>query len=446
MVLLFCQPAWGQKTGIPLGSIPNLHLEIANLDQFPDVILSGNSYVLGAWVRNTGTTPLSGELTVFFSVDGDPATRLGEPMSVLQPVVPGDSIWWQSTDTVQFNGNRFGGGGIANDIIVWPTSTGVSIPDTIRKPVVFVHNSGFETTNNLITGLPPTIDPNTYYSANINAINQDIASTTFPVQFYVQVGNLKPRLIKSVAGIVEVGDTVGFLSPFFNLANLYGQQGFWLMGTPTPAYIWAVEKKKNRWVQFATFTVTSNVLPVTLTSFSGWQDHDQIAFEWTTSSEQNSEQFILQRTTSDPAGFIPIAEVAAAGNSDKALSYKAIDPDPAPGRNVYRLIQTDLDGAHKVVGQTLEIWFDDPGVPKLLSVSPNPFRQQLSFEIRSPGFLQVNLSLNDLSGKTIASFETNFEAGVHIWETPMPKIPAGVYLYKLTIGGERFSGKLIRAR
>ena len=86
----------------------------------------------------------------------------------------------------------------------------------------------------------------------------------------------------------------------------------------------------------------ASTLPVKLVSFDAKKVNNTVKLNWQTSSENNSDHFIIERTK--PGGtFVKIGEVNAAGTSNQLLDYQFIDDQPAKGYNLYRLKQVDID-------------------------------------------------------------------------------------------------------
>lgn len=86
-----------------------------------------------------------------------------------------------------------------------------------------------------------------------------------------------------------------------------------------------------------------STLPVTWSGFSATQQNNNVLLKWSTSSEQNTKDYRVQRSV-DGSNWSDIATVAAAGNSTTEQQYSFIDENPASGGTYYRLVQEDLDG------------------------------------------------------------------------------------------------------
>ena len=94
---------------------------------------------------------------------------------------------------------------------------------------------------------------------------------------------------------------------------------------------------------FTLHTLTSVPLPLTLTRFTANRDNDESILQWQTASEQNTLDFVIERSP-DGQTYTPIGTVNAAGNSTAAKDYSFDDRTPQPNANYYRLKQTDVDG------------------------------------------------------------------------------------------------------
>src|SRR3569832_318153 len=87
----------------------------------------------------------------------------------------------------------------------------------------------------------------------------------------------------------------------------------------------------------------ANTLPIELISFQAKANRNDIDILWSTASETNTSEFIIERTL-DGQHFTEIKRVKAAGNSTSTLNYKVTDYNPFVGNNYYRLIEIDNDG------------------------------------------------------------------------------------------------------
>jgi hypothetical protein len=138
------------------------------------------------------------------------------------------------------------------------------------------------------------------------------------------------------------------------LVALFGfDQG--IAGSDNAGLTTVVDKSPNnnhgQLVNFALSGSTSNwtangaitTLPVTLRGFSVYKQNQSARLQWQTASEQNSKEFIIERSN-DGTIYNAIGAVAAAGNSQYVRQYAYTDEHPETGNNYYRLKQVDIDG------------------------------------------------------------------------------------------------------
>jgi hypothetical protein len=85
-----------------------------------------------------------------------------------------------------------------------------------------------------------------------------------------------------------------------------------------------------------------------------------------------------------------------------------------------------------------------PSTHSLVSISPNPFNPTtaLSYELRAAS--HVFLKVYDASGRMITTLVDGWrEAGVHEVTFDGSKLASGMYLYRLQVGGETKTGKMM---
>ena len=83
-------------------------------------------------------------------------------------------------------------------------------------------------------------------------------------------------------------------------------------------------------------------LPLTWLSFVATKEHQTALLKWSTASEHNTQNFLVQHS-SEGVNWITIATLPAAGNSTIAIDYNYVHTNPVVGTNYYRIKQTDLD-------------------------------------------------------------------------------------------------------
>lgn len=98
---------------------------------------------------------------------------------------------------------------------------------------------------------------------------------------------------------------------------------------------------------FGSFTIGTidlvNVLPISLTTFTGVKKETGNLLIWVTETELNNDYFTVERTT-DGTHFEIVGKTEGAGTSDQVLNYTMMDYEAKETLNYYRLKQTDFDG------------------------------------------------------------------------------------------------------
>lgn len=85
-------------------------------------------------------------------------------------------------------------------------------------------------------------------------------------------------------------------------------------------------------------------MPIELLSFTGEAMPDRVRLRWTTATETDNDHFSLERSA-DGIAYDPIGTVRGAGDSQAPVDYVFDDGNPLRPMGLYRLRQTDLDGA-----------------------------------------------------------------------------------------------------
>jgi len=151
------------------------------------------------------------------------------------------------------------------------------------------------------------------------------------------------------------------------------------------------------WESTWPYIYAASQLPIELVSFQAKPDKSDIDVYWTTSSEVNTSQFIIEKTT-DGQNFTEVKTTKAAGNSTSIINYMIKDLSPVVGTNYYRLKEIDYDGKVSY-GELVSARFsrDFSG----LSVIPNPAQNEIGVNFSSAKNGVVNLSVVDAKGLVV---------------------------------------------
>jgi hypothetical protein len=175
--------------------------------------------------------------------------------------------------------------------------------------------------------------------------------------------------------------------------------------------------------------------PVEISSFISNISKNDVALNWTTSSETNNARFEIERTAvtnGQQTGWNKIGTVNGFGNSTVPKSYSFNDRGLNSGTYSYRLKQVDLNGHFAYHNLNNEVNIGTPEKFELSQNYPNPFNPstQIDFEIPKDG--NVNISIYDNSGKLVSTLTDGFKAaGYYSVIFNASNLSSGVYFYRL---------------
>jgi hypothetical protein len=192
---------------------------------------------------------------------------------------------------------------------------------------------------------------------------------------------------------------------------------------------------------YALHWVAENTTPVTLLSFTATKQGAQNLLQWATTQEINSSYFAVERS-GDGVNFTSIGLVSAAGNSSVAKSYSLVDAKPVNGMNYYRLKMVDKDGEF-TYSQVRSI---NEGGSFVVSVYPNPVKNNLNLNISSDKAETVEVEVVDNEGKVVTKQEVEVAAGASTQGINVGSLSNGVYYVKLVTPDRESELKFVKER
>ena len=187
-------------------------------------------------------------------------------------------------------------------------------------------------------------------------------------------------------------------------------------------------------------TVTTMPMPVKLISFTVAPVHDDALVEWTTSAEENSHHFNIQRSE-DGHRFYTIHQIPAAGNASHVINYQFLDTSLRTQRAYYRLLQVDIDG--KAYGSAIRT-LDRKADRSQLLVYPNPFSaNELNIKKDPLKKGAYELLLFNVSGQVVFSQKGRY-GGESIMKLQLPVLQKGAYVLQMKDASGSISQRLIR--
>jgi type IX secretion system substrate protein len=174
-------------------------------------------------------------------------------------------------------------------------------------------------------------------------------------------------------------------------------------------------------VNYISMSVTYSTLgslPITLQSFSVVRQNNTNVLNWTGSSDDLGDQFIIQRSgdskTWDNLTTIPAQEASQ--------QYTYTDNTPLNGNNFYRLYLQNQGAQGGTYSPIQEISQQAVAI----SCYPNPFIDMIN--ISSPNPIH-SVTLRDMQGRTILSKVPN--ASTNTLQLPAGGLPPGIYLVQI---------------
>ncbi len=170
-------------------------------------------------------------------------------------------------------------------------------------------------------------------------------------------------------------------------------------------------------------------VPIKLVEFNVKENGAKNLLQWITATESNSAHFDIERS-SDAQVYKIIGRVNASGFSTNQVNYNFTDADPLKGINFYRLVMTDKDGKFeysKIVSITRKEYHTIGITHIALSAGANT----ASLIISSSKAQTANLSIIDISGRSILNTQVSLQKGNTTISKSTSVLTQGIYYVKL---------------
>jgi len=179
------------------------------------------------------------------------------------------------------------------------------------------------------------------------------------------------------------------------------------------------------WTESPGALIGCEILPVEALQLEAAPQVRTVDLVWTTTREQNSSHFIIERST-DGVHFTAIGRMNAVGNAESLTSYQGVDDAPVVGLNYYRLQQVDMDGTI-AVSNTVTALFK-PNTTTVMVV-PNPALDQAELLMSAAYEGSLRVRIMDGSGRIVANFLA--PEGMQRMELPIANLEGGSYTVQL---------------
>ena len=174
-----------------------------------------------------------------------------------------------------------------------------------------------------------------------------------------------------------------------------------------------------------TLTKASDPLPVTFKTFSVSCEGSQPKLHWATSQETSADYFKIQRSY-DAYNWSAAGTVKASGNSTDLKNYTFTDQTLTARNAYYRIAEFDFDGTE----QHSRILYAQCQMSEnqALTVSPNPVRDDLHFEIHSDNKALLRVQIFNVQGELMqsGSFSSSTEKRISV-----ANLAAGLYILQV---------------
>ena len=178
-------------------------------------------------------------------------------------------------------------------------------------------------------------------------------------------------------------------------------------------------------------------LSVELLTFEVTEANARVKITWSTGSEKNNKEFIVERSY-DLVHFETVKIIPAAGNA-AGYSYETYDLYPYSGTSYYRLSQIDNDGSNVTLG-IKAIHSEEKEILK--KVYPNPFTNELILETPMTPSLE-SLKIFNAQGVEI-TVGLRIDSNTIYLNTSA--LPAGIYILQMNNGYSIESERIIKVQ
>lgn len=185
----------------------------------------------------------------------------------------------------------------------------------------------------------------------------------------------------------------------------------------------------------------SGVLPVVLNEFTGMNKTSFNELKWKVSGEYSLARYEVERS-SNGQDFTRIGTVNPSGSQD-VKTYSFNDPDGARSSFTfsYRLKMVNTDGSYEYSNVVLI----RKNTKESVTVTGNPFREQIRVQFVLNEKKAVSLSLFDMQGRLLQRRQISLPAGTNTYEIPnLESLQSGTYMLQVGEGTNKQSFKVLK--
>ena len=204
------------------------------------------------------------------------------------------------------------------------------------------------------------------------------------------------------------------------VGNQWLNEGGSATGSPTSGQV--TSNSIGKWSAFTLGSISLNSpLPVSMISFDATAKENEIQLTWLTTSEVNSERFVIERKTTSGKDWVDIGWLPSQRNSTQIQTYKYKDIAPHAGSNLYRLKMLDLDGSY-ACSRVKQVWYAQPSG---LIAYPNPVKSIVTVRLQSTDMIS-KVDLINASGQILETVDMKDR----VVDIDMSQYGPGLYLLR----------------
>jgi hypothetical protein len=181
--------------------------------------------------------------------------------------------------------------------------------------------------------------------------------------------------------------------------------------------------------EFATI-LSNTAVPVELLTFEGKIESEGNILTWSAATEKNIRQYTLERSASGAGQWETVGATPARSDNETPKHYSITDAQPWPS-TYYRLLIPDTDGGvqySNILHLERQI---DRGI---LSLSPNPAREELVVAYQSDAEHEVRFRIFGSDGRLVLEQDLAVEPGTLLLPMNISSLPAGLYYLHTNMG------------
>jgi len=170
------------------------------------------------------------------------------------------------------------------------------------------------------------------------------------------------------------------------------------------------------------FSNDAITLPVQFITFTGKLTPEKdIQLNWEANVDGKHKRFVIEKSN-DRIQFSPIGTVQGTD------PYQLLDRFPAIGNNYYRIRQEDIDGG-VTYSKIINVIYN-PGY--LITLYPNPVKDQLNVRLEMPKPDEVTISISDLTGRVVHTVNQNINDRIKDVKINTASLAAQMYFVQIT--------------